>query len=621
MLSINTNLSSIIAQESMKQSTNKLNQAIERMSSGFKINHASDNAANYSISTNMTTRIGAYQVAEDNAAMGLDMLNTASKSLSLIEDKLSRLRALATQAQNGTYGGESLSAIQAEADSITKEIERLYSTAEYNGVRLLDNYEFQPPESLSHLKAKPEYNNFIDNPFDYTKEQVEAMDKLSGVTDTTSISSGLYSISTPQELAQLAKMVNDGYITGGEFVLADDIDLSSFENWTPIGTNTNRFLGIFNGNGHIIKNLKSTTGGLFGYNCGTIKNVALINCKINSSKQYVGGILNFSKTGSMIKNVYLEGNIIGHGYTGAIVGYNEAGGIEKSYAKAEIKGAGHTGGISGYYQGLNLKDCFYEGTVNSTGTCGGGIVGGLNVSIQDCYSIAVVQGIKNVGGVVGLHYASTSLKIFENCHAYGTVTATATTETVAELIGAVSVTSNDTTFGSLKVRNCSALSKEQAYIGKAINYTNNIIYENYDSSWLENVSEASLSGVKSNLQVGINGSINSNISVNTNLKYKSLESLQGLSIQDSSNIKIIDNLLLQLEEKQVELGAAQNRLESALDEISTQYENLVSARSTLRDADMAEVSSTYIQQQILQEASATLMATANQSPAIALQLI
>ena len=74
-------------------------------------------------------------------------------------------------------------------------------------------------------------------------------------------------------------------------------------------------------------------------------------------------------------------------------------------------------------------------------------------------------------------------------------------------------------------------------------------------------------------------------------------------------------------EKQTNYGSVQNRLESALDEISTQYENLVSSRSTLRDADVAEVSSEYIRQQILQQASATLLATANQSPSIALQLI
>ena len=61
--------------------------------------------------------------------------------------------------------------------------------------------------------------------------------------------------------------------------------------------------------------------------------------------------------------------------------------------------------------------------------------------------------------------------------------------------------------------------------------------------------------------------------------------------------------------KQVEFGAMQNRLNSALDEISTQYENLVSSHSTIKDADMAKVSSQYIQQQILQDASATLLAS------------
>ena len=257
----------------MKTSTQLLNQAVERMSTGYKVNQAKDNAANYSISTNMTTKISAYQVAEDNAAMGLDMLTTASENLSLIEDKLSRLRSLAVQAQNGTYGEQSLNVIKEEANSITKEIQRLYETAEYNGVKLLNNYEVQPPESLSYLKPKAEYNNFIDNPFDYSETDIANMDKLSEVTDTTTITSGQYSISTPQELAQLAKMVNDGYIIGGEFILVKDIDLSSYDNWTPIGTNANRFIAVFNGNGHVIKNLKSTQGGLFGWSGGTIQNV------------------------------------------------------------------------------------------------------------------------------------------------------------------------------------------------------------------------------------------------------------------------------------------------------------------------------------------------------------
>ena len=76
-----------------------------------------------------------------------------------------------------------------------------------------------------------------------------------------------------------------------------------------------------------------------------------------------------------------------------------------------------------------------------------------------------------------------------------------------------------------------------------------------------------------------------------------------------------------LSEKQTELGAVQNRLESALDSIGVNIQNLTSSRSTLRDADIAKESARFVQEQILQQASATLLATANQSPAIALQLI
>ena len=77
MVKINTNISSFIVQRSLNSSTLCLNQAIEHMSMRFKINHAKDNAANYSISTNLTTKISAYQVAENNAMQSLDMINTA----------------------------------------------------------------------------------------------------------------------------------------------------------------------------------------------------------------------------------------------------------------------------------------------------------------------------------------------------------------------------------------------------------------------------------------------------------------------------------------------------------------------------------------------------------------
>ena len=136
MISINTNLSSLIVRSNLAASTNGLNQAIERMTSGFKINGAKDNAAGYSISERMNSQISSYEVAEDNASVGLDIVETASSSLALIEDRLSRLRMLQKQAMNGTYGEESLEAINQECDSLVDEINRLYLNTEYNGINL-----------------------------------------------------------------------------------------------------------------------------------------------------------------------------------------------------------------------------------------------------------------------------------------------------------------------------------------------------------------------------------------------------------------------------------------------------------------------------------------------------
>ena len=83
----------------------------------------------------------------------------------------------------------------------------------------------------------------------------------------------------------------------------------------------------------------------------------------------------------------------------------------------------------------------------------------------------------------------------------------------------------------------------------------------------------------------------------------------------------MDNYLKQISELQTDLGSNQNRLESAIESLGISIENLTSSQSTIRDADIAKESSEYIKMQILQQASATLLATANQTPSIALQLL
>ena len=136
-LTINTNLSSMIVQNNLAKSTTQLNQAIERMTTGYKINHASDNAAGYSIARNWEARLGSLDVAADNAATGADMLATLESNYALISSHVQRVRDLTEQASNGTYGQQSKEAIQSEITARLNEIDRIAANCEFNGIDLM----------------------------------------------------------------------------------------------------------------------------------------------------------------------------------------------------------------------------------------------------------------------------------------------------------------------------------------------------------------------------------------------------------------------------------------------------------------------------------------------------
>ena len=136
-LTINTNVASIIAQRNLDNATNSLNRSLERLSTGYKINHAIDNAAGLSISEEWVTKIGSLDVAADNAATGTDLLTTAEQSYDLLSSHLQRIRDLTEQAANGTFGSTSLRAIQAEIYSRLQEIDRIAANSEFNGIKLM----------------------------------------------------------------------------------------------------------------------------------------------------------------------------------------------------------------------------------------------------------------------------------------------------------------------------------------------------------------------------------------------------------------------------------------------------------------------------------------------------
>ena len=137
-ITINTNLQSLVVQKNLTSATKSMNQAIERMTTGYKINKASDNAAGYSIARNWEAQLGSLDVAADNAATGADMLSTLEDNYALISSHVQRVRDLTEQAANGTYGEQSKKAIESEIKARLEEINRIAENCEFNGIKMMD---------------------------------------------------------------------------------------------------------------------------------------------------------------------------------------------------------------------------------------------------------------------------------------------------------------------------------------------------------------------------------------------------------------------------------------------------------------------------------------------------
>ncbi|WP_299454441.1 flagellin [uncultured Pigmentiphaga sp.] len=135
---INTNIASLNAQRNLTSSQNAVNTALQRLSTGLRINSAKDDAAGLAISERMTTQINGLNQAMRNANDGISLAQTAEGALSQIGNNLQRIRELAVQSANATNSAEDRAALQKEVAQLISEIDRVAKDTEFNGTKLLD---------------------------------------------------------------------------------------------------------------------------------------------------------------------------------------------------------------------------------------------------------------------------------------------------------------------------------------------------------------------------------------------------------------------------------------------------------------------------------------------------
>jgi flagellin len=136
-LGINTNMASLVAQNNLNKTSSKLNTAIERLSSGLRINSSKDDAAGLAISERMTSQVRGLNQAARNANDGISLAQTADGSLQQTGNMLQRLRELAVQATNGTNNTADRAALNDEATQLKEEIGKIAANSKFNGNQLL----------------------------------------------------------------------------------------------------------------------------------------------------------------------------------------------------------------------------------------------------------------------------------------------------------------------------------------------------------------------------------------------------------------------------------------------------------------------------------------------------
>ncbi|MDR0303198.1 MAG: hypothetical protein LBH98_00270 [Chitinispirillales bacterium] len=219
----------------------------------------------------------------------------------------------------------------------------------------------------------------------------------------TSENTKTFNLSAAEQLAGLAVLVANGNTMFGKTImLSNDIsingnttraksDKSDFpiNIWTAIGSRSNPFKGVFDGDGHTVSGIyvssPKSDQGFFGWICeATIKNLGLLDLYIDGW-DYVGGLAGTNRL-SKISNCYATGKVNGTKlYAGGLVGYNDGGAISDSYSNIDVSGNSDVGGLAGSNDAGSIENCYSSGTVAGKTNTGGFVGGNYFGSIVNCY--------------------------------------------------------------------------------------------------------------------------------------------------------------------------------------------------------------------------------------------
>jgi flagellin len=582
-LVINTNVSSLNSQRQLVKSGMDLDQAMERLSSGKRVNNAADDAAGLAIANRMTSQIMGLNQSIRNANDGVSMIQTAEGALDETTNILQRMRELAIQSANGIYSDADRSTLDAEVQQLKSELDRIADSTTFNGQPLLDG-------SLGDvtLQVGSEAGDTIDL-------SITAMDTSTLGGGNSADVVGVPMNTTASQLGDIISVAGSGTASINGQSLGD---LSSVENMEDLLNAINeRVSGV-----EVSSFIEATAtaagdGVLRGSNTMTL---AFSDAQSNTQTFII------SETGSMNdlvdKIIETTGGVITASLNedGRLVLQTEGGAsITPTYqGTASISNVGLVASTA-----LNAQLAFTitDKSIDHIDIAVTGTTGGTGSGVYN----TVVQGL---GVQVRTDSDITSSLL--------TSTAITEGELVINDIALSGMAAGGT--GSQQaialVAMINAKSDQHGVVASTTDSTDTLIkLDSVDGS------EISIEFA------GSTASFTSTGLIETNIASTFGDSVSGIEIDTAAGaqkaLNVIDNALETINAVRADLGAINNRLEFTMSNLANVVENTEAARSRIMDADFAAESAALSRAQVLQQASQAMLAQANARPQQVLQLL
>lgn len=561
---VRTNTMAMNAQRQMNINNNKVSASLKKLSSGFKINSAADDAAGLAISEHMKAQIKNLDAASDNSNDGISLAQTAEGALNEVHDMLNRMSELATKAANGVYTDTQRSNYSDEVSQLQSEINRISDSTNFNGIKLLDG----------SLQA------------DAAKVTVDP-----ALTANVTTSAGVAGVKTVAGVGALDTNATSSDVASATYTFTVDTNGSKTTHTVKmdLASDATSFAVTVDG--------KAVTL-VAGDNTATANGA--------TAAQTTATLAAALKTTDWGKSFTIDGTTTAGSvkFTANAVGTDqpalESVTVTSTGNKTAANNVNSSLGVTENTKALDqVKQLdLAKQTVTSADSA---VNGASKVFTIGGRKFALVAS--DAGTTATSNFADDVVKINTGVTTANAGTAASYTDTVVKTIS----------------------DKINEVTGKNVTYQQIAGDKNLLS--LGDASNPSGKGEGLTLQIGDTYDDYNKLTVSVNDMHASALGVGkgqiDISTQESAGkaIKVINDAIDNVSKQRSALGAIQNRLDHTINNLNTTSENLTSANSRIRDTDMAKEMMSYTQNNVLTQAAQAMLAQANQAPSQVLQLL